>query len=425
MFIHGHNDMEDLYKMEKKELRRYITIAVLAVLVCLTVQYFGVVAGFLGFALNAVKPMFIGLVIAYIFNILMTTFEKKYFPNSQKKFVRVTRRPFCLAFSFLIILAVLALILYIVIPELGNAFSVLYTEIPPKFLELQKYAVDTLNEFPEIQEKIKSIQFDWAAIISKTSGFLTSGVAGILSSAFDFIGGITVSITNLCLGVVFAMYTLIRKDKLRTDAKRILTVFVSKEKNAKLTHVLHIANDTFRSFFIGQFVDALVLGSMCFIGMTLLRLPYAAMSAALVGVTALIPIVGAFIGAGISAFIILTENPTQALIFIIFLICIQQLEGNFVYPKVVGESVGLPGIWVLAAVTAGGGLLGIVGMIIFVPITAVAYKLSFEKLEAKERRIAEQSAPNKNNNKNKNRRRKPNRKPPQNSGSQQSQQAQN
>lgn len=411
--------------MEKKELRRYITIAVLAVLVCLTVQYFGVVAGFLGFALNAVKPMFIGLVIAYIFNILMTTFEKKYFPNSQKKFIKATRRPFCLAFSFLITLGVLALILYIVIPELGNAFSVLYTEIPPKFSQLQKYAVDTLNEFPEIQEKIKSIKFDWGAIISKASGFLTSGVAGILSSAFDFIGGITVSITNLCLGVVFAIYTLIRKDKLRADAKRILAVFFSKEKYTKTAHVFHTANDTFRSFFIGQFVDALVLGSMCFIGMTLLKLPYAAMSAALVGVTALIPIVGAFIGAGISAFIILTENPTQALIFIIFLICIQQLEGNFVYPKVVGESVGLPGIWVLAAVTAGGGLMGIVGMIAFVPITATVYKLCFEKLEEKERRIAEQSAPHKNNNKNRNRRRKPNRKPPQNSGSQQSQQAQN
>ena len=147
---------------------------------------------------------------------------------------------------------------------------------------------------------------------------------------------------------------------------------------------MHTANETFQSFFVGQFIEAIILGTLCFIGMKLLKLPYAAMSGTLVGVTAFIPIVGAFIGAGVSAFIILTENPMQALIFIIFLLILQQFEGNIIYPKVVGGTVGLPSIWTLAAVTIGGGLFGILGMLLGVPLAGTLYKLSFEKLESEE-----------------------------------------
>lgn len=392
--------------MEKKEIKQYLIIALLAVIVCVTVQNFGLVTAFLNLAVNALKPMVLGTVIAYIFNIIMGSFEKRYFPKSDKKFVRISRRPVCLALSFLITIAILALLLYIVLPEIANAFSVLYKKIPPEFARLQKFAVDTLREFPEIQEKIKSINFNWESILSKASSFLTTGVVGIVSSAVDFISALTSSVTNICLGVVFAIYVLIRKDKLIADSKRISKVYMKKEKVKKLSHIYHVTNDTFRSFIIGQSMDALILGSLCFIGMKILHLPYAAMSAALVGVTAFIPIVGAFIGAGVSAFIILTENPVQALVFLIMLVAIQQIEGNIVYPKVVGSSVGLPGIWVLVAVTAGGGLFGILGMIIGVPLTAAVYKLFFENLENKEREIEKMNA-ERNRKRNNRRRSKP------------------
>lgn len=392
--------------MEKKEIKQYLIIALLAVIVCVTVQNFGLVTAFLNLAVGALKPMVLGTLIAYIFNIIMGTFEKRYFPKSDKKFVRVSRRPVCLALSFLITIAILALLLYIVLPEIANAFSVLYKKIPPEFARLQKFAVDTLREFPEIQEKIKSIDFNWESILSKASSFLTTGVVGIVSSAVDFISALTSSVTNICLGVVFAIYVLIRKDKLIADSKRISKVYMKKEKVKKLSHIYHVTNDTFRSFIIGQSMDALILGSLCFIGMKILHLPYAAMSAALVGVTAFIPIVGAFIGAGVSAFIILTENPVQALVFLIMLVAIQQIEGNIVYPKVVGSSVGLPGIWVLVAVTAGGGLFGILGMIIGVPLTAAVYKLFFENLENKEREIEKMNA-ERNRKRNNRRRSKP------------------
>ena len=277
--------------------------------------------------------------------------------------------------------------MYIIVPEIVKAFEVLYDEIPPAFTKSKDFVIGKLNEYPEIQEKIESLEFDWASIAEKASKLLTSGVAGILSSAWGIIGGVTSAVTNIVLGVIFAIYMLLRKDKLIKDINRIRRISFSENFNKKSSVFLRTANETFQSFFVGQFIEAIILGTLCFIGMKLLKLPYAAMSGTLVGVTAFIPIVGAFIGAGVSAFIILTENPMQALIFVIFLVILQQIEGNIIYPKVVGTSVGLPSIWTLAAVTIGGGLFGILGMILGVPLAGTLYKLSFDKLESTEEKL--------------------------------------
>ena len=373
--------------MEKREIKRYIFIAILAIAVCVISQNFYVLSNFVSVVLGALTSLVIGFFIAYIFNIIMNRFEKIYFPKSNSKFVKRTRRPFCIAATFTIAIAVIALIMYIVIPEIGKAFGVLYAEIPPSFANAKDFITGKLKEYPEIQEQISSLEFDWANIAEKASKILTSGLAGILSSAMGIIGGLTSAVANLVLGIIFAIYMLLRKDKLIKDANRIRRAYFSDDFNKKSTIVLKTANTTFQSFFAGQFVEAIILGSLCFIGMKLLRLPYAAMSGTLVGVTAFIPIVGAFLGAGISAFIILTVNPMQALIFVIFLIILQQFEGNIIYPRVVGGSVGLPSIWTLAAVTIGGGLFGVLGMILGVPLTATIYKLSFRVLESKEEKL--------------------------------------
>ncbi|MBR1430314.1 AI-2E family transporter [Ruminococcus sp.] len=370
--------------MEKREIKRYIFIAFLAVAVCVISQNFAVFVSFLSVVLGALKPLIMGLMIAYIFNIIMNFFEKHYFPKSSSKLVKKSRRPVCLAASFAITIAIIILIMYIVVPEIASAFGVLYDEIPPAFTKSKDFILGKLKEYPEIQEQISTVEFDWANIAEKASKLLTSGVAGILSSAVGIIGGLTSAVTNLVLGLIFAVYLLLRKDKLIKDSGRLRKLWFSDDTNRKLGRVLNTANETFRSFFIGQFVEAIILGTLCFIGMKILKLPYAAMSGTLVGVTAFIPIVGAFLGAGISAFIILTESPMQALIFIIFLLILQQFEGNIIYPKVVGGTVGLPSIWTLAAVTVGGGLFGVFGMILGVPLAATLYKLAFFKLEEKE-----------------------------------------
>ena len=370
--------------MNKNDIKKYIFIAALAVAVCVITQNFHVLANLISLVLGAVKPLVMGFMIAYIFNIIMNFFEKHYFPKSTSKAVTVTRKPVCLMCSFAIAIAMVILIMYIIVPEIASALGVLYAEIPPAFTSARDFVLGKLGEYPKIQEQISSLEFDWTSIAEKGSKLLTSGLAGILSSAVGIIGGLTSAVTNIVLGLIFAVYLLLRKDKLFRDGNRIRKAYFGGEFNEKCSHIFHTANETFQSFFVGQFVEAVILGSLCFIGMKILKLPYAAMSGTLVGVTAFIPIVGAFIGAGISAFIILTESPMQALIFLIFLVILQQIEGNVIYPKVVGGSVGLPSIWTLAAVTLGGGLFGIFGMILGVPLVATLYKLSFHALEKKE-----------------------------------------
>lgn len=380
--------------MNKKEIKRYLFIAFLAVIACYVVQHFTLITKALAVALNALTPLFLGLIIAYIFNIILCWFEKHYFPKKDKGFIYYTRRPVCLVFSFLIAIAVIVLILNIVIPELINAVKLISLEIPPLLNEGKNYILNKLSEYPDLQnqatEAFEEFDFkglDWANITSKITNFLKSGVLGIISSAVGIVGAITGTVTNIVLAVIFAIYLLLRKDKLLLDIGRFQKAFFSERSNMRINHICRTTNETFQNFFVGQFVEAIILGSLCFIGMSILKLPYAGMSGTLVGVTALIPIVGAFLGAGISAFIIFTVNPMQALIFLIFLVILQQLEGNIIYPKVVGNSIGLPGIWVLAAVTVGGGLFGIVGMMIGVPLAATLYKLTFEFLESKEDKL--------------------------------------
>lgn len=377
--------------MEKKEIKRYIFAAFLVVVVCYIVQHFTIITKALAIALNALEPLLLGLIIAYIFNIILRWFEKHYFPKSEKGFINYTRRPVCLVLSFVIAIAIIVLILNIVIPELINAIKLISYEIPPLLNDGKNYLINKLSEYPELQtqatEALEEFDFkglDWADITAKVTNFLKSGVLGIISSAVDLVGAVTGTITNIVLAMIFAIYLLLRKDKLLHDIGRFQNAYFSERTKNRINHICRTSHETFQNFFVGQFVEAIILGSLCFIGMSILKLPYAGMSGTLVGVTALIPIVGAFLGAGISAFIIFTVNPMQALIFLIFLVILQQLEGNIIYPKVVGNSIGLPGIWVLAAVTVGGGLFGIVGMMVGVPLAATVYKLIFDTLESKE-----------------------------------------
>lgn len=386
--------------MDKKELKRYITIAIIFICAFLVIQNLSLLSVFASIALQAVYPLLLGIIIAYIFNIILSFFEAHYFPNKETKFFRYSRRPVCVVFSFLSAIAIIVLVLNIVIPELISAIKLITSEIPPFIIKGKDYIIKKLNEYPDVQEQVTDLfnefdlkELDWATITDKAAQFIETGVMGIITSALGLISVIAGTVTNIVLSVIFAIYLLLRKDKLLRDIRRLLNLWFSEKHNNEIQRVCKVANDTFTNFFIGQFVEAILLGCLCFIGMTILQLPYAAMSATLVGVTALVPIVGAFLGAGISAFIILTESPMQALVFLIFLIILQQLEGNLIYPKVVGNSIGLPGIWVLAAVTVGGGLWGIPGMLLGVPLAATIYKLFFEQLEAKEKELGIEPPP--------------------------------
>ena len=364
--------------MDNKDIKRYSFIALLAVAGCLIVLNFGHILHFAGIALSALTPLIIGCALAYVFNIIMNFFEKHYFPKSDSKVIHATRRPACLIFSFAITIAIILLVMNIIIPEIVNAFKLIYAEIPPTFMKAKDKLLDKLDEYPDVRKELENIEVDKSAMIEKIS----NGAFGIFGSIIAFIGAVTSAVMNTVIGIIFAIYLLLRKDKLYTDVRRFMNAHVSEEKNAKINHICFVAHDTFTHFFIGQFIEALLLGTLTAIGSHLLNLPYSMMTGTIIGVTALIPIVGALCGAALSAFIIFTVSPTKALIFLVFLIILQQVDDNVIYPKIMGTSVGLPGIWVLAAVTVGGGLFGIIGMVLGVPLAATCYKLYFEKLDA-------------------------------------------
>lgn len=386
--------------MDKKELKRYIIIAAIFICAILVIQNLSLLGVLASIALQAMYPLLLGIIIAYISNIILSFFEAHYFPKKDSKFFRYSRRPVCVILSFLSVFAIIALVLNIVIPELISAIKLITAEIPPFIIKGRDYVIEKFNEYPDIQKQVTDLfnefdfkELDWATITDKAAAFVEKGVMGLLTSALGLISVIAGTVTNIVLAIIFAIYLLLRKDKLLRDIGRLFNLWFNEKINSQIQRVCQTANETFKSFFIGQFVEAILLGCLCFIGMTILQLPYAAMSGTLVGVTALIPIVGAFLGAGISAFIILTESPMQALVFLIFLVILQQLEGNLIYPKVVGNSIGLPGIWVLAAVTLGGGLWGIPGMLLGVPLAATIYKLFFEQLESKEKELGIEPPP--------------------------------
>lgn len=376
--------IKDRGKMKRSEMKKYLCIAGLAVAVCLIVQNFWIVIALLGLIFKALTPMLIGCIIAYIFNIIMNFFEKHYFPKKNTKFIVASRRPVCLIFSFTIVIATIALILKVVIPEIITASKLFYDELPDLYEKAKDFANKKLKQYPALRREINNIDIDRDAITKR----LTSSAFGIFGSVISFISSVTSTVTNIIIGLIFAIYLLLRKDKLSNDIQRLKLAYLSETANRRIDHFLTTAHETFTNFFIGQFIEAILIGTLTFIGASILRLPYPAMTGTIIGVTALIPIVGALIGAALSAFIICTVSPTQALVFMVFLIILQQIDNNIFYPKVVGTSVGLPGIWVLAAVTVGGSLFGIMGMLLGVPLVATFYKLGFYKLEKKESELA-------------------------------------
>lgn len=331
-------------------------------------------------------PLILGTAIAYILNIVLKKVEKLYFPKSQKSWVIKSRRIVSIFISIFLILAIIVLIVTLIVPELVNAFMVIGKEIPIVFDRIKIFLADHSKEIPTIEKWINSINVDWSNMTKKIIDYTTSGVGGILNSTFSFVGVLTNGIINFVIALIFAIYILSTKETLASQLNRMIQVCLKEKATVRLRKIIKTADDTFASFIVGQCTEAVVLGVLCTLGMILCGFPYAPMIGAFVGATALIPVVGAYLGAFVGAFMILTVNPTKALLFILFIIVLQQLEGNLIYPKVVGSSIGLPGIWVLAAVTVGGGIGGIFGMLLGVPAAATIYKLIGESVREKEAR---------------------------------------
>lgn len=357
--------------------KNYIKIGAIALVVLIIVMLFSRVLD-LSLIIGAVSPLIVGMVIAYLVNIVMSCYEKIYFPKAKSKALNKSRRPVCLVAALLTITAIIVLVVALIVPELVDAVQLLIKKLPGA-LEWLFSNEKVLAILPEdYLEKISAV--NWTESINDLLVFLKDHWGTIAQTATDAIASVVGVITTFIIGLIFAIYLLASKEKLRGQLFEIMESYLPEKWNARLRHLFTTANRCFNSYIVGQVTDACVLGLLCTLGLLIMRMPYAPMIGVLVGFTALIPIVGAYIGAGVGAFLILTESPVKALIFLIFLVLLQQFEGNLIYPKIVGDKVGLPAIWVLAAVTVGGGLGGIAGMLVAVPTAATVYSLVRENL---------------------------------------------
>ena len=342
-------------------------------LLYLGITYWKEVACFLIDVLDAASPLLIGAVIAYILNIVMSSYEKIFFSKSTKPITIKLRRPVCLCLAIISVVGITALIGRLVVPQLISCIKLIFAELPAGITVL----IERLGAWELLPENILEFlsTIDWESMIEQIANFVTNGIGDAFTIAYNVVSTVISSVISTIVSIIFSCYLLMSKDRLLNQFRRLMQRYLPHIWIGKINYVAHVFNKSFHRFFVGQTIEAVILGILCTIGMAILRLPYATMIGALIAFTALVPIAGAFIGAGIGALMILAVSPIQSLIFIAFIIILQQLEENLIYPRVVGQSTGLPGLWVLAAITIGGGIMGIFGMLIAVPIAAAFYRL--------------------------------------------------
>jgi len=363
-----------------KRLLKYVLWITLIIAVAYTAvtqpQKIGAV---IGGAISLLSPFIIGFCMAYVVNLLLRPLERFWMwiwhKAKRQKLISKAKRPLCLTLSFLVVLGVIFAIVFMIIPALKDTVVSFANKVPQyaKTVESWYYAlVDFLGnynfELPEISLDINKIT-DFAKSVISNYG------SNVLDTTVNVTASIVSAIVDIVLGLVFAIYLLARKEKLGNQTRRAATAILGPERSKRVVDFTALTNSVFTKFVTGQLTEACIIGVLCFIGMSIFKMPYAGIISILVGFTALVPIFGAFIGTAVGAFLILLESPIKAVWFVVFIIILQQLEGNLIYPRVVGKSVGLPGIWVLTAVTVGGGLFGVLGMLFSVPICSVLYVL--------------------------------------------------
>lgn len=358
--------------LNKKNMKNLMILIVFAVLVLVGVQRIeNLAAGFV-FLMRIVFPFILGGAMAFILNIPMHFLEGRVFAKVKKKKLV---RPVSLVLSILFVVAILQIVLVVVIPEIAATFAGISKNIEAFLPKLEQWLTEAFPDSEQLELWIESLEFNWDKILQSAVNFLKNGAGNVLSSTVTVAKTVINSLMNFFVGFVFACYILLQKEKLSVQVKKVLYAFLPRHAVEKTLQVAALSYKTFSSFVTGQCLEAVILGTMFFVSMSVLRFPYALLVGVLIAFTALIPIFGAFIGCVLGTFLILVSNPVQAIGFVILFFVLQQVEGNLIYPHVVGGSVGLPSIWVLVAVTVGGSLMGVVGMLIFIPLSSVLYAL--------------------------------------------------
>ena len=365
-------------ELNQENIRKIKEIILFTAVIIVCLWKYETVLDILFFLLNILTPFILGGAIAFVLNVPMNFVQRHLFKEERIRHRKVSQklaRPVSMVLVLIAVFGIVAIVMFILIPQLGETFANLGRSIQAFIPQLQEWAARLFNDNKEIMDTVNNLEFDWNKIMDTGINFFKSGAGSVVDSTITAAKSIVSGLTTFFIAFVFAIYILLQKEKLGVQAKKVLFAFVRRGRAEATVEVLSLTYNTFSSFLTGQCVEAVILGSMFAVSMTILKLPYALLVGMLIAFTALIPIFGAFIGCGVGAFLIFMVDPMKALIFVVLFLVLQQIEGNLIYPHVVGNSVGLPSIWVLAAVSIGGSLMGVVGMLIFIPIVSVVYAL--------------------------------------------------
>ena len=379
------NKKDKFKSITKRYAKWIIGVAVILIVIYLGLANITDVSSAATWVAKLFTPLTVGFFMALILNVPMRFFESFMWPKAKRKFPQKIRRPLAFTLSLVLILGILAGVMILVVPELVNALKMIASS-----------SMGFINEMAQLNktEAMDKIPFgsvlariNWSELASNVEKWVKEQSGTIVNGAMDTVIALVGGIVDFVFAVIFSIYILFSKEKLKAQAARLIRAWLPEKGGNYIIHTCDVANGVFRNFVAGQTIEAIILGSLCALGMVILRIPYAPMVSAFVGVMSLIPVVGAFIGGGVGAFMIFTESPVKALVFVVFIIVLQQLEGNLIYPKVVGSQVQLPAIWVLAAVTVGGAVAGPTGILLGIPLVSTAYILIREATEKREQKL--------------------------------------
>ena len=377
--------------LNRKNIGKIRGLILFTALMVLGLMKFDLLCSMVVFLVGILRPFIVGGMIAFVINIPMSFFERIFFGKEKEKakpnkILLKGSRGISLIMAYLAVVLVITLVIVTVIPQLAGTIRVLTNKIPAFWdrmigeLEVIFAANPALIELLGNDEEL---EIDWKSLFNTVVSFLQNGVGSVLGSTFSVASSIISSTVNFFISLIFSIYILVQKEKLVNQFDRVLKAYTSHKVYKSTRRVLSLLHRNFGNFITGQCTEAVILGLMFVVSMTLLRFDYAVMIGVLIAFTALIPIVGAFIGCFVGAFLMLVDDPLKAFWFVVLFIVLQQVEGNLIYPHVVGNSVGLPSIWVLAAVTVGGSLMGVLGMLIFIPLLSTVYVLLREDVDKK------------------------------------------
>ena len=357
-------------KFCNKNTQGFFGLVAFGVLLYLGVSNISYILKAFSYLVSVIFPFIIGGCMAFIINVPMRFFETKLFSKVKKG-----KRALSLILAVVCIISVLALISFLILPELANTLYSLASSIPGFVNEIKEFLQNVSNNPLFTKQNLMKIDLDWNKISTELMGFFQSGASNILGSTVSVISSAVQTVVTFLLGIVFAVNALLKKEKLVLQTKKLLYSYLKEAYADRIIYIGNMCNLAFSSFLSGQCTEAVILGTIIFICMNILGLPYAMLIAMFIGVTSLIPILGGFIGSTLGAVLIFMVSPFKMVIFVIMFVVVQQIEGNLIYPHVVGNSVGLPAIWVLVAVTVGGNLAGVAGMFISIPACSVIYAL--------------------------------------------------